>query len=108
MDAYHLVIAHLPAKPGHLEEVEAIVATMLARALEDEPGLIRYSVHRIPDTSTLLHVEVYASRDAFQAHLDSAHVRELQAVIGEHLTGEIVVHEGVPVVMTRDPRTSLA
>lgn len=108
MDAYHLVVAHLPAKPGHLEEVESIVATMLARALEDEPGLIRYSVHRIPDSSTLLHVEVYASKVAFQAHLDSPHVRALQAVIGEHLTGEIVVHEGIPVMLEDDPRTSLA
>jgi quinol monooxygenase YgiN len=108
MDAYHLVIAHLPAKPGHLAEVEAVVERMLARALQDEPGLLRYSVHRVPDASALLHVEVYASKAAFQAHLDSAHVVELQAVIGEHLSGEIVVTEGVPVVLFDDPRTSVA
>jgi quinol monooxygenase YgiN len=39
-------------------------------------------------------VEVYASQAAFDAHLDTEHVKALIADLGSLVEGELVVHQG--------------
>ncbi len=108
MKDYYLVVAYLPAKPEHVDELHTRLTTMMEAALVDEPGLVRYAVHRVKDASTLLHIEVYASEAAFHDHLESAHVRAFLDVSGELLDGEIVTHEALPVSLVDDPRTAVA
>lgn len=107
MSDYYLVVAFLPARADRIDELQSRLTTMMEAAVRDEPGLVRYSVHRVKDSSTLMHVEVYASEAAFQDHLGSAHVGALLEGVDKLLDGEIVTHEGLPVRLVDDPRTSL-
>lgn len=74
------------ARPGHAEQVEAIMATLREHTLQ-EPGCIAYEPHRDPadDTRFFLY-ECYVDEAAYGAHQSTDHFeRYARGAMAEHL-----------------------
>ena len=93
-----VVVGSFTAVPGkEAEAVEAFKA--LVEPTHGEEGCVLYALHRgVDDPGRLAFVERWASRELLDAHLASAHVKEVLAR-GEELFGDsadIVVYEPLP------------
>ncbi len=90
-----VVVAVLTAKPGRERELEEALRGVVG-ASHEEPGCVRYALHRgADDPAKLVTVERWSSRDALDEHLGRPHMQGL-AVLGE-LVGE------APVMVFCDP-----
>ena len=95
MSNEHLVVVAIAtAKAGQ----EAVLKERLEGVARDswaEPGVVFYAVHDLVDRpGEFMMVEVYADRAAFDAHLDTSHVKALIADLDTLVEGELVVHQG--------------
>ena len=89
-----IVVAIATAKAGHEAELKSRLEGV-ATASWDEPGVVTYAVHDMVDSSNqFMMVEVYESDAAFQAHLDTDHVKALIADLPSLVEGELIVHQG--------------
>ena len=93
-----MVVGSFKAVPGkEAEAVEAFKA--LVEPTHGEEGCVLYALHRgVDDPGRLAFVERWASRELLDAHLSSAHVKEVLAR-AEELFGDsadIVVYEPLP------------
>ena len=72
-------------------EFDSLTATAVANIVEKEPGTLLYATHRV-DGEPLARVfyEVYADRDAFQAHEEADHVKQFHAAKDPLLVGKRV------------------
>src|SRR4051794_39025945 len=77
----YVQIAEIEIDPAQLEAYKAAVAEHAATAVRAEPGvLVLYAVSE-KDNPTLVRVfEVYASTDAYRAHLEAPHFKKYKAV----------------------------
>ncbi|MFD0968344.1 putative quinol monooxygenase [Plantactinospora endophytica] len=72
-----LVIAHWTIAPGQEETVRGLLPEFLA-ASNAEPGCISFvGYQQLDDARTIVLIERYASREAFEAHRDTPHFKEL-------------------------------
>jgi quinol monooxygenase YgiN len=73
------VIARFKVKPGHVDEVIALL-NQAAVPSREEPGCHLYIANRsLDDPELIVMYEQYASPEAFQRHLESDHTREIVA-----------------------------
>ena len=95
MTQEHLVVVAIAtAQAGQEAELKSRLEAV-ATASWDEPGVVTYAVHDLRDhPGSFMMVEVYASQAAFDAHLETAHVKALIADLGSLVEGELVVHQG--------------
>ena len=71
------VIAHHTMKEGEEQEVLALLPELIA-ASRNEPGNVAFDAYRkVDDPRTYVLLERYASRQAFAAHRESAHFKQL-------------------------------
>ena len=71
------VIARYRLAPGNEEEVLALLPQVV-EASRAEPGNVSYAVYRaLDDDREVILLERYASRDAFEAHRESPHFKDL-------------------------------
>jgi len=93
-----VVVGSFTARPGReADAAEALRALMEPTHLED--GCILYALHQgADDPRRLAFVERWASREALDEHLRSAHVQDVLARADELFSdgGDIVVYEAVP------------
>src|SRR4051812_1437835 len=92
------VTARAKAKPGNEKDLEAALrdVTVLTHA---EPGCLRYAVHRdLQDPSSFLIVERWASIEAHESHMKTAHVQALFKKVPALVatTPEILAFEPMP------------
>nr|WP_240942491.1 antibiotic biosynthesis monooxygenase [Planosporangium thailandense] len=72
------------------EQFDALAAEAVAQIAAKEPGTLVYATHTVEgEPLARVFYEVYADRDAFQAHEDADHVKEFHArknplLVGEH------------------------
>ncbi|ASY64007.1 hypothetical protein SJ05684_c25680 [Sinorhizobium sojae CCBAU 05684] len=79
------VIAHLKAHAGKGDEVAALAAPLI-EATRQEAGCISYDLYRKADKAdTLVFVETWASRAAFDAHFAEPHLKAFQAGMADRL-----------------------
>jgi quinol monooxygenase YgiN len=100
------VIAKAKAKPGREEELERELRESIAPS-HAEPGCLRFALHRsTEDPTVLVAVERWASKDAWDAHMASPHIRRVMETTPELMDGppEVQVLELLP---TGDPGKSL-
>jgi quinol monooxygenase YgiN len=91
------VVARVTAAAGHEEAVRARLAEAV-RAVADEHGTEVYSVHRDASDPTVFWMfEVYASREAVDAHRVSDAMRSLVADMKDLAEGRGEVHVLRPV-----------
>src|ERR1700754_1423095 len=71
------VIAHHTMRPGTETEVLALVAELIAAA-RTEPGNLAFDAYRkVDDPRSYVLLERYASRDAFAAHRETEHFKDI-------------------------------
>lgn len=71
------MVARWQARPGRADEVAGVLARLRAATLA-EPGCVDYTVGRSDeDDHSFVVVERFRDRDAFDAHTETAHFREL-------------------------------
>jgi quinol monooxygenase YgiN len=77
------IVAILTAKPGKLDELTALLASMV-QASRAEPGNLRYDLWRDQaDANRFVLDELYKDQAAIDAHKASAHFQMYLAKIGE-------------------------
>ena len=108
MSSNHLVVvATAKAQLGQEDELKSRLEGV-AKASWDEPGVVTYAVHDLVDKpGEFMMVEVYASREAFDAHLETDHVKRLIADLGDLVEGELVVHQGTATGFSEGPKGAL-
>lgn len=92
------VVARASARPGQEAALERELRAMAEKTHKEE-GCLRYALHRgADDRRSFLIVERWASREAFQAHMQSPHAKALMLAIPGLLSAapEITPFESVP------------
>jgi len=103
----HVVVAKATPKAGAAAQLRSVLENG-ATASWEEPGVIAYAVHDVKDEpGSLLLVEVYASEDAFQAHLETDHVKHVLSVLPDLLEGELLVLQGTPAGFAENSKAQL-
>ena len=70
-----VVIPEFQVKPGRMEDFLEAAAADARHSLEDEPGCLQFDVVRSEsETDRVVFYEVYESRAAFDAHLETSHL----------------------------------
>lgn len=73
----YTVIAKWTAKEGQEEPVAAALSSLVGPS-RNEPGNLTYQVHRDPEDARVFVIyELYVDEDAYHAHADSPHFREI-------------------------------
>ena len=71
------VIAHHTIAEGHEQEVIGLLPALI-EATRTEPGNVAFDAYRkLDDPRAYVLLERYASRDAFAAHRETAHFKDL-------------------------------
>jgi quinol monooxygenase YgiN len=72
-----LVVVHMLFAKGETEAaIDAL--TPAAELSQQEPGCIKFAVHRdVDDPDVLLIIEEWESRDAYESHLKQPHLQQL-------------------------------
>ena len=77
----YVQIAEIEIDPAQLEAYKAAVAEHAATAVRAEPGvLVLYAVSEKDDPTRVRVFEVYASTDAYRAHLEAPHFKKYKSV----------------------------
>lgn len=102
-----VVVAVAVAREGQ-ESVLAHRLEEVARASWAEEGVVRYAVHTLDDApGSFMMVEVYASEQAFEAHLATDHVVALIADLPTLVEGDLTVYQGVAEPYSSPPKGSV-
>lgn len=82
-----IVTALFKAKPGYENDLKKILHET-AQASWQENGVRSYAVHQIKDeVGSFLNVEIYESKQAFETHLATNHVKTIIDAL-DHLLSE--------------------
>ena len=73
-----VVIAEFRIRPGCMDAFLAAAQDDARHSVSDEPGCRQFDVIQ-PDTDTVVFYEVYDSRAAFDAHLETPHLERFRA-----------------------------
>ena len=93
-----VIVATIVAKPGQEELVEKTFKAAIP-AVHAEPGCLLYALHRKAGTAgEFVMIEKWASREALDAHMKGAAMREIGAALAQALAGppDMVFLEAIP------------
>jgi quinol monooxygenase YgiN len=77
-----VVIARMKAKAGREQELEAAFRDMITK-VRTEPGCQQYILHRaLKDPTQFAFYEVYADKEALDAHGKTPHMAEMRSKLG--------------------------
>ncbi len=83
------IVAKMRIKGDKTADAERALLDMAEYVRANEPGTLRYTLHRgIGDASQLLMYEQYADQAAVDAHGTSARIQQLFATLGPLLDGQ--------------------
>lgn len=79
----YTVWVRLEIHPGKTDEFLAGIRANARASLRDEPGCLRFDVHRSTDEPHTFHLyEIYADRDAFERdHRNAPHYQRWQKIV---------------------------
>lgn len=107
MSVRRTVVAVVTAQSGKETELKARLEGV-ARESWEEPGVISYAVHDLADSpGSFMMVEVYESDAAFDAHLETPHVKALLEDMPGLADGELTVFQGHPAGFAEGPKGRL-
>jgi quinol monooxygenase YgiN len=93
-----VIVATIVAKPGQEEMVERTFEAAIP-AVHAEPGCLLYALHRKAGTTgEFVMIEKWASREALDAHMKGAAMREIGVALAQALAGppDMVFLEAIP------------
>ena len=83
------IVAKIKVKSGKEGDAERALTDMIEYVRANEPGTVRYTLHRaVGDPTTLLMYEQYADQAAVDTHSTSARIQQLFATLGPLLDGQ--------------------
>src|SRR5262245_51262775 len=88
MSEHYGLVVRFSLKPGSEAEFDRLVAETIAEIRRHEPGTLNYSSHTVygrPDQR--IFYELYAEREAFEAHENQPHTQRFLAEREALLTG---------------------
>ncbi len=85
------IVAKIVAKPGAEAQVEEALRRLIEPTLAEE-GCLQYDLHRcLGDPQTFLFYENWQSKAAWQAHMETAHLRHMVQETEELLAGREIL-----------------
>lgn len=91
------VVATIPAKPGSVAQILAVMQT-LAEATRQEEGCLAYDLYESAAApGTIVTVERWRGQADLDAHMTSPHIAQAFAAAADHLSGEVAIHPLKPV-----------
>lgn len=80
-----VVVAHFRAKTGRRQELERLLLSLVAPT-RAETGCLQYDLHRDEqDPDQFLFYEIWASREAWDAHMASPHLNTFKDTVDQFL-----------------------
>ena len=93
-------IAEIDVEPAQREAFISAVTEEMDESVRVEPGVLAiYAVAEKDDPSRLRFFEIYASEDAFSAHLDSPHFRKYRSTTDPMVRSRALI-EAVPIQLS--------
>jgi quinol monooxygenase YgiN len=85
-----IVLAEIPVRPEHLEEVKTLAAATLKPTME-EPGCEAfYQTAKADDPNTLVLFEVFNSKEALDLHMEASYTKTFFADVQSKVAGKPV------------------
>src|SRR3954453_13104714 len=95
----YVQVAEIEIDPAQLEEYKAAVHEQIETAIRVEPGVL--VLYAVADKDSPTHVtvfEIYADRDAYQAHLQSAHFNKYKTTT-DTMVKSLKLVQTVPIML---------
>jgi quinol monooxygenase YgiN len=104
MQEQYMQIAEIEIDPAHLEDYKAAVREHIEAAIRVEPGvLVLYSVFEKDNPTHIRVFEIYASTEAYRAHLEAPHFKKYKTVT-EKMVKSLKLVQTTPVMLGAKPR----
>src|SRR5436190_23495429 len=95
----YVQIAEIEIDPAHLEDYKAAVREHIEAAIRVEPGvLVLYSVSEEDNPTHIRVFEIYASTEAYSAHLEAPHFKKYKAAT-ENMVKSLKLVQTTPVML---------
>jgi quinol monooxygenase YgiN len=99
MQGQYVQIAEIEIDPAQLEEYKGAVREHIETAIRAEPGvLVLYSVSEKDNPTHIRVFEIYASIEAYRAHLEAPHFKKYKAVT-ESMVKSLKLVQTTPVIL---------
>jgi len=100
----YVQVAEIEIDPPQLESYEAAVKEHIDTAIRLEPGvLVLYAVSEKDNPTRVRVFEVYASTDAYKAHLEAPHFKKYKTVT-ENMVKSLRLVQTTPIALAAKPR----
>ena len=100
----YVQIAEIEIDPAQLESYEAAVKEHIDTAIRLEPGvLVLYAVSEKDNPTRVRVFEVYASTDAYKAHLEAPHFKKYKTTT-EKMVKSLRLVQTTPIALAAKPR----
>jgi quinol monooxygenase YgiN len=95
----YIQIAEIEIDPAQLEDYKAAVREHIETAIRVEPGvLVLYSVSEKDNPTHIRVFEIYASIEAYRAHLEAPHFKKYKAVT-EKMVKSLKLVQTTPIML---------
>jgi quinol monooxygenase YgiN len=95
----YVQVAEIEIDPAQLEQYKAAVHEQIETAIRVEPGVLVLYAVADKDSPTRVRVfEIYADRDAYQAHLQSAHFNKYKTTT-DTMVKSLKLVQTVPIML---------
>ena len=99
MQGQYVQIAEIEIDPAQLEDYKAAVREHIETAIRVEPGvLVLYSVSEKDNPTHIRVFEIYASTEAYRAHLEAPHFKKYKTVT-EKMVKSLKLVQTTPVML---------
>jgi len=99
MQGPYIQIAEIEIDPAQVEEYKAAVREHIETAIQIEPGvLVLYSVSEKDNPTHIRVFEIYASTEAYRAHLEGPHFKKYKAAT-EKMIKSLKLVQTTPVIL---------
>ena len=100
----YVQVAEIEIDPAQLESYEAAVKEHIDTAIRLEPGvLVLYAVSEKDNPTRVRVFEVYASTDAYKAHLQAPHFKKYKTTT-EKMVKSLRLVQTTPIALAAKPR----
>src|SRR3954470_5192749 len=104
MPVNYVQVAEIAIDPAQLESYEAAVKEHIETALRVEPGvLVLYAVSETENPTNVRVFEVYASVDAYKAHLEAPHFKRYKSTT-QKMVKSLRLVQATPIALGAKPR----
>jgi quinol monooxygenase YgiN len=102
--ANYVQVAEIEIDPAQLENYQAAVKEHIETAIRVEPGvLVLYAVSEKDNPINVRVFEVYASVDAYKAHLEAPHFKKYKSTT-EKMVRSLRLVQTTPIALAAKPR----